>query len=55
MFVAQTHQPGAEAEVDFGEVAIMLRGAPVTCTAGERCGAGCAAGTFSRSDPRGMR
>jgi transposase len=25
------HQPGAEAEVDFGEVVVRLRGEPVTC------------------------
>lgn len=30
-FVPQTHRPGAEAEVDFGEVVITLRGQPVTC------------------------
>lgn len=31
MFFPQTHRPGAEAEVDFGEVAINLRGELVTC------------------------
>ena len=31
MFFPQTHQPGAEAEVDFGEIVINLRGEPVTC------------------------
>jgi transposase len=31
MFIPQTHQPGAEAEVDFGEVTINLRGELVTC------------------------
>lgn len=31
-FVPQQHQPGREAEVDFGEVAIRLRGELVTCT-----------------------
>ena len=30
VFIAQTHKPGAEAEVDFGEVAIRLRGELVT-------------------------
>jgi len=30
-FVPQTHLPGREAEVDFGEVAIRLRGQLVTC------------------------
>jgi transposase len=30
-FIPQTHRPGAEAEVDFGEVVINLRGKPVTC------------------------
>jgi hypothetical protein len=30
-FFPQTHRPGAEAEVDFGEVVINLRGEPVTC------------------------
>lgn len=30
MFVPQTHRPGAEAEVDFGEVAVRLRGDLVT-------------------------
>lgn len=31
-FVPQDHLPGREAEVDFGEVAIKLRGELVTCT-----------------------
>src|SRR5262245_22703630 len=31
VFFPQTHRPGAEAEVDFGEVAINLRGEIVTC------------------------
>ncbi|MFC4066796.1 IS21 family transposase [Actinoplanes subglobosus] len=31
VFLPQTHQPGEEAEVDFGEVVINLRGEPVTC------------------------
>lgn len=31
-FVPQTHRPGAEAEVDFGDVAVRLRGELVTCT-----------------------
>ena len=30
VFVPQTHRPGAEAEVDFGEVAVRLRGELVT-------------------------
>jgi len=30
-FVPQTHRPGVEAEVDFGEVQVNLRGTPVTC------------------------
>lgn len=30
VFIPQTHKPGAEAEVDFGEVAIRLRGELVT-------------------------
>lgn len=30
-FVPQSHQPGAEAEVDFGEVAVRLGGQLVTC------------------------
>jgi transposase len=30
-FIPQTHRPGAEAEVDFGEVMVNLRGEPVTC------------------------
>jgi hypothetical protein len=31
VFFPQTHRPGTEAEVDFGEVAINLRGELVTC------------------------
>lgn len=31
VFFPQAHRPGAEAEVDFGEVAINLRGELVTC------------------------
>lgn len=31
-FVPQTHQPGAEAEVDFGDVTVRLGGELVTCT-----------------------
>jgi transposase len=31
VFFPQTHRPGMEAEVDFGEVAINLRGELVTC------------------------
>ena len=31
-FVPQTHLPGREAEVDFGEVVVRLRGELVTCT-----------------------
>ncbi|MFI7065141.1 hypothetical protein ACIBL3_29395 [Kribbella sp. NPDC050124] len=31
VFVPQSHLPGAEAEVDFGEVVVRLRGEPVTC------------------------
>jgi transposase len=31
VFVQQAHRPGLEAEVDFGEVAVRLRGAMVTC------------------------
>lgn len=30
-FIPQTHLPGREAEVDFGEVAVRLRGELVTC------------------------
>ena len=30
-FVPQSHQPGAEAEVDFGDVAVKLAGELVTC------------------------
>jgi transposase len=30
-FVPQSHQPGAEAEVDFGEVSVRLAGQAVTC------------------------
>ena len=32
VFVPQSHRPGEEAEVDFGDVVIELRGQPVTCT-----------------------
>jgi len=31
VFVPQSHRPGVEAEVDFGEVAVWLRGEQVTC------------------------
>ncbi|MEU8413854.1 IS21 family transposase [Amycolatopsis japonica] len=31
VFVPQSHRPGQEAEVDFGEVAVRLRGTLVTC------------------------
>jgi transposase len=31
VFVPQSHRPGVEAEVDFGEVAVRLRGDQVTC------------------------
>jgi len=31
VFIPQSHRPGHEAEVDFGEVAVRLRGAMVTC------------------------
>ncbi|WP_162291418.1 hypothetical protein [Mycobacteroides stephanolepidis] len=31
VFVPQSHRPGDEAEVDFGDVVIELRGQPVTC------------------------
>ena len=31
-FVPQTHRPGAEAEVDFGEVMVRLRGELVNCS-----------------------
>jgi len=30
-FVPQSHQPGAEAEVDFGEIAVRLAGQLITC------------------------
>ena len=30
-FSPQTHLPGREAEVDFGEIGVRLRGEPVTC------------------------
>ncbi len=30
-FVPQTHKPGAEAEVDFGDVTVRLAGEQVTC------------------------
>lgn len=32
VFIPQTHLPGAEGEVDFGDVAVRLRGELVTCT-----------------------
>jgi transposase len=32
VFVPQSHQPGAEAEVDFGEVTVRLRGELVVCS-----------------------
>lgn len=35
-FIPQEHLPGREAEVDFGEVAIRLRGELITCTLEER-------------------
>ncbi|MCA2216270.1 hypothetical protein [Jidongwangia harbinensis] len=31
VFLPQTHRPGEEAEADFGEIVINLRGEPVTC------------------------
>ncbi|WP_073814665.1 hypothetical protein [Streptomyces sp. CB02261] len=31
MFIPQSHVPGAEAEVDFGEVHIVLAGVPTRC------------------------
>jgi transposase len=31
VFVLQSHRPGAEAEVDFGEVAVQLAGEQVSC------------------------
>jgi hypothetical protein len=31
VFVPQTHLPGREAEVDFGEIGVQLRGQLVTC------------------------
>jgi hypothetical protein len=31
VFIPQSHRPGAEAEVDFGDVVIRLRGQAVTC------------------------
>jgi hypothetical protein len=31
VFIPQSHRPGAEAEVDFGDVVIRLRGRPVKC------------------------
>lgn len=31
VFMPQTHRPGAEAEVDFGDVVVRLRGEQVTC------------------------
>jgi hypothetical protein len=30
-FIPQTHMPGAEAEVDFGDVTVRLDGGQVTC------------------------
>ena len=32
VFIPQSHRPGAEAEVDFGDVAVRLAGELVTCT-----------------------
>lgn len=32
VFVPQTHRPGEEAEVDFGDIVVALRGELVTCT-----------------------
>ncbi|MGW5315466.1 IS21 family transposase [Nocardia thailandica] len=31
VFIPQTHRPGEEAEVDFGDIAVWLRGELVTC------------------------
>ncbi|MFE9328711.1 hypothetical protein ACIHDR_48035 [Nocardia sp. NPDC052278] len=31
MFIPQTHRPGEEAEVDFGDITIRLRGELVIC------------------------
>ncbi len=31
VFIPQSHRPGQEAEIDFGEVAVRLRGTLVTC------------------------
>jgi hypothetical protein len=31
MFVPQTHMPGDEAEVDFGDVHVVLAGVPTRC------------------------
>ncbi|MFE9328741.1 Mu transposase domain-containing protein [Nocardia sp. NPDC052278] len=31
VFIPQTHRPGAEAEVDFGDFSVRLRGETVTC------------------------
>jgi hypothetical protein len=31
VFIPQVHRPGKEAEVDFGEVSVKLRGQVVTC------------------------
>jgi hypothetical protein len=31
VFIPQSHRPGEEAEVDFGDVVIELRGQSVTC------------------------
>ncbi|WP_222870250.1 IS21 family transposase [Actinomadura decatromicini] len=30
-FISQTHRPGAEAELDFGDVTVRIRGQQVTC------------------------
>ncbi|MFD0416854.1 IS21 family transposase [Streptomyces sp. NPDC127108] len=32
VFIPQSHRPGAEAEVDFGDVWVKLRGQPTKCT-----------------------
>ncbi|WP_327426008.1 IS21 family transposase [Streptomyces sp. NBC_01236] len=32
VFIPQTHRPGVEAEVDFGDVWVKLRGQPTKCT-----------------------
>lgn len=31
VFVPQSHRPAEEAEIDFGDVVIELRGQPITC------------------------